>query len=212
MKKLFPILLVISALFFTSCIDYVQSISYKDGEYQLYYKITLSKLLLAMGDQDPEEIFADLNDEALDSLPETVKVNAVDTDLEVGAEFSISINPRTTDEDEKALLPKTTKSKCYIPFLLGQDENSLANNMGSSDQEAQNITQAILSSAKCRILISKKIIPAIKEAYFEGYYGRDYSVPVFDYGESYCLEIPFILLFESSNYDFSRVVILKDSE
>lgn len=36
--KLFSIFL---ALFFTSCIDYVQTINYQNDEYKLYYKLTL---------------------------------------------------------------------------------------------------------------------------------------------------------------------------
>lgn len=210
MKKLFPILLILSALLFTSCIDYVQSISYKDGEYQLYYKITLSKLLVAMADQDPDEMFSEFNEENLDSLPEGAKVNPVNTDLEVGAEFHFSVNPKTENEKERSFLPKTSKEKCYIPFLLGENGTAFTDGVNSSDQEAQSITQAILSSAKCRILMSKKILPSIKAAYFEGYYNQTYTIPVFDYGDSYCLEIPFIVLFDSATYRFDRVVVIKE--
>lgn len=205
--RLLPLLLI--PLLFTSCIDYVQSITYKDGKYQMYYKVTLSKVLFALGDEDPEEIFESFDEDTLKDLPENVDVKPVNTDLEVGAEFSLSIDPKTTDEIEKSFLPTVAGNKCFIPFLLGDKDSSIADAMKSDDNEAQGIAEAIMSSAKCRVMISKKVIPSIEIAYFEGRGSQNYSIPVFDYGESYCLEIPFIVLFESGMYKFDKIVILK---
>lgn len=210
MRKLLRLLPLLFILFlFTSCIDYVQSITYKDGKYQMYYKVTLSKVLFALGDEDPEEIFESFDEETLEDLPENVDVKPVNTDLEVGAEFTLSIDPKTTDETEKSFLPTVAGNKCFIPFLLGDKDSSIADAMKSDDNDAQGIAKAIMSSAKCRVLISKKVIPSIEIAYFEGRGSQNYSIPVFDYGESYCLEIPFIVLFESSMYKFGKIVILK---
>lgn len=205
--RLLPLLLI--PLLFTSCIDYVQSITYKDGKYQMYYKVTLSKVLFALGDEDPEEIFESFDEETLEDLPENVDVKPVNTDLEVGAEFTLSIDPKTTNETEKSFLPTVAGNKCFIPFLLGDKDSSIADAMKSDDNDAQGIAEAIMSSAKCRVLISKKVIPSIEIAYFEGRGSQNYSIPVFDYGESYCLEIPFIVLFESGMYKFDKIVILK---
>ena len=210
MRKLLHLLpLLLIPLLFTSCIDYVQSITYKDGKYQMYYKVTLSKVLFALGDEDPEEIFESFDEDTLKDLPENVDVKPVNTDLEVGAEFSLSIDPKTTDEIEKSFLPTVAGNKCFIPFLLGDKDSSIADAMKSDDNDAQGIAEAIMSSAKCRVLISKKVIPSIEIAYFEGRGSQNYSIPVFDYGESYCLEIPFIVLFESGLYKFDKIVILK---
>lgn len=210
MRKLLHLLpLLLIPLLFTSCIDYVQSITYKDGKYQMYYKVTLSKVLFALGDEDPEEIFESFDEDTLEDLPENVDVKPVNTDLEVGAEFSLSIDPKTTDETEKSFLPTVAGNKCFIPFLLGDKDSSIADAMKSDDNEAQGIAEAIMSSAKCRVMISKKVIPSIEIAYFEGRGSQNYSIPVFDYGESYCLEIPFIVLFESGMYKFDKIVILK---
>ena len=210
MRKLLHLLpLLLIPLLFTSCIDYVQSITYKDGKYQMYYKVTLSKVLFALGDEDPEEIFESFDEETLEDLPENVDVKPVNTDLEVGAEFTLSIDPKTTDETEKSFLPTVAGNKCFIPFLLGDKDSSIADAMKSDDNDAQGIAEAIMSSAKCRVLISKKVIPSIEIAYFEGRGSQNYSIPVFDYGESYCLEIPFIVLFESGLYKFDKIVILK---
>ena len=209
-KNLCLLLLLLIPLLFTSCIDYVQSITYKDGKYQIYYKITLSKLLFAMADDDPEEIFEYFDEESLEDFPENVDVKPVNTDLEVGAEFLLLIDPKTTDETEKSFLPKLAGQKCYISFLFGREDFSFADFMKSDDSESQAISEAILSSAKCRVMVSKKIISSINNAYFEGRGGQNYSVAVFDYGESFCMEIPFIVLFESGMYKFDRIVVIRE--
>lgn len=168
MKKiLYLLLLLLISLLFTSCIDYIQSITYKDGKYQIYYKITLSKVLFAMTEQNPEEIFEYFDEESLDDLPENVYAKPVNTDFEVGAEFSLSIDPKTTDETEKSFLPKVAGQKCYIPFLLGGKDFSFGDFMKSDDSESQAVSEAILSFAKCCVMVSKKIISSINNAYFE---------------------------------------------
>lgn len=211
MKKFFRHLsLLLISLLFTSCIDYVQSITYKNGEYQIYYKVTLSKVLFALANEDPEEIFESFDEKTLEDLPENIDVKTVNTDLEVGAEFSHSIAPKTTDETEKLFLPTIAGQKYYIPFLLGSKNFAIADSIKSEGSDFQAFAEAIMSYAKCRVMISKKIISSINNAYFEGSGGQNYSVPVFDYGEIYCLEIPFIILFETEMYKFDKLIVIKD--
>ncbi len=202
--------LFILCLIFTSCVDYIQSISYKNGKYQMYYKVTLSKLLFTMMDEDPEEIFRDFDEEALGEVPENASVNPVNTDLEVGAEFKFSIDPKTTDETEKAFLPTIAGNKCYIPFLLGENE-SITDSVGTDTDNdyGEAFAEAIMSSAKCRIIISKGVISSIETAYFEGKGNQNYSIPVFDYGDDNCLEIPFIVLSQKGMYRTDRVVVIR---
>lgn len=204
--KLVSVLLI--CLFFTSCVDYVQSISYSNGKYKMYYKVTLSKVLFAMVDEDPEELFEDFDEEALTELPENVDVKPVNTDLEVGAEFTVLIDPHTTNDDEKLLLPKIAGNKCFIPFLLG-DNKSISDSVKSKDSEDEAFTEAFLSSSKCRVFISKNVLPSIETAYFEGKGSQNYSIPIFDYGDNYCLEIPFIILTQEGMYRTDRIVVLR---
>lgn len=208
MKKKACIIFLITLCFvFTSCIDYVQAISYKNGKYQFYYKITLSKLLFAMADEDPEEIFRNFDEESLGEVPKNVSINPVNTDIEVGGEFKFTIDPKTTDETEKTYLPTAAGNKCYIPFLLGENK-SIADSIGSDAEDSFAI--AILSSAKCRILINKGIISSIETAYFEGKGNQNYSIPIYDYGENLCLEIPFIVLSQNGMYRTDRVVVIRN--
>ena len=209
MKKILRIIPFILFLFcFTSCVDYVQSISYKDGKYHLYYKVTLSKMLFEMSNDEPEDLFEDFNDDVIEDLPESLDYNTVDTELEYGAEFSIDINPRTKNEEERDLLPKISGDTCFIPFLLGED-NAVSDSFDAGNSDGEAIAQAVLSSAKCRVLIGKNLIPLIEKAYFEGWRGINYTIPVYDYGESYCLEIPFIVIMDDRNYRTDKIVVIK---
>ncbi len=175
----------------------------------MYYKITLSKLIFAMADEDPEEIFKDFDEEEIGELPENVSMTPVNTDLEVGAEFRFSIDPKTTDETEKSFLPTVSGNKCYIPFLLAENE-SIADSVGNDSRSSgEAFAEAVMSSAKCRILISKSVIPTIETAYFEGKDNQNYSIPVFDYGDANCLEIPFIVLSQKGMYRTDRVVVIR---
>ena len=142
-------------------------------------------------------------------MPENVSVRKVNTDLEVGAEFSFLIDPHTTDEKQKAFLPKISGNKCYIPFLLGDENSGIADSMNSDNSETQAMVEAFMSSAKCRVLISKTIIPQIETAYFVGKGGQNYSIALFDYGDSYCLEIPFIVLMNKGNQKLDQIVVIK---
>lgn len=137
MKKHFYIsFLLLFTLALTSCVDYVQSISYKNGKYQMYYKVTLSKMLFAMMDEDPEEIFEDFDEEEIGELPANASITPVNTDLEVSAEFKFNIDPKTTDETEKSFLPTISETKCYIPFLLGENE-SIADSVGNYEKNSE---------------------------------------------------------------------------
>ena len=205
--KLF--LIILFTLSLTSCIDYVQSISYKNGKYQMYYKVTFSKMLFAMMDENAEKDFETFNEESLDDFPANTSVSPVNTDLEVGAEFKFSIDPKTTDDTEKSFLPTISGNKCFIPFLLGE-KDSVNNSIGTgSKTEGDALADAILSSGKCRILISKAVISSIETAYFVGKGSQNYSIPVFDYGDSHCLEIPLPVLFENGMYRTDRVVVIR---
>ncbi len=201
--------ILLLAFMFTSCVDYVQSISYKDGKYHLYYKITLSKLIYSMANQDPEEAFDNYDVETIEGMPENIIVKPVNTELEIGEEFYLDIDPKTRNEKEKALLPKISGNKCYIPFMIGNSD-SISDSVSSESSGSEGFAEAVMSSAKCRVLIGKNLLPSIEITYLEGKGGKNYSVPVYDYGESYCFEIPFIVLMQDGMYRTDRIVVIKE--
>ena len=210
-KYILIIATVLLSFCLASCVDYVQSVSYKNGKYQMYCKVTLAKMLFAMVNEDPEKIFNGFDDQTLGDLPKSVVVKPVNTELEVGAEFSFNIDLHTANESDKACLPTVQGNKCYVPFIIGQNK-SIADSASSNNDESEAFAKAILSSAKCRVLIGKNIMPSIETAYFEGKGNQNYSIPVFDYGEDFCLEIPFIALCEEGMYRTDRIVVIKGAK
>ncbi len=63
------------------------------------------------------------------------------------------IKERTADAAESPFLPTGTGNKCYLPCLPG----SITSKPGGGEDEA--FAKAILSSAKCRVMVGKSIIP-----------------------------------------------------
>ncbi len=122
--------------------------------------------------------------------------------------FAFPVDPKTNDENAESFLPTVAGKKCFIPFLIGQNDSfSDSMDFGSDDEKA--FAMAIMSSAKCRILIGKNIIPVIEAAYFEGTGDQNYQIPFFDYGGENCLEIPFTALLAKGLYKFDRIVVVK---
>ena len=117
-KMFFLVVLIFSVLCFTSCLDYVQTISYKNGKYHFYYKVTVSKLLMEMGDGDSDSFVEELQADLEQDFPDFVEAKVVNTELEAGMEVSFDISPKTTEEDEKEFLPKKMGNKYIIPFKL----------------------------------------------------------------------------------------------
>lgn len=57
-------------------------------------------------------------------------------------------------------------------FVLNYEQLLAESLEDSEDDEGAEMAQAMLSSAKCRIMLSKKVLPDIETAYFEGQYGQ----------------------------------------
>ena len=213
MKKFsFVLLLIVPLFLFTSCFDYVQSITYKNGSYSMSYKMVVSKMLFAMANQDPESVFESFDVEAMEDLPENVEFKKIDTDLDVGIMINISVDPRTDDETEKIFLPSATSNKIYIPFLLGREEIIGSNrlfNSDDSDRNTQAYMDAFLSTAKSRIIVSKKIVSDVETAYFAAKDGENFPIDFYDYGDVYSFEIPFLVFKFNDEYRMDRIVIVK---
>ena len=172
-KSLLSVLIIAIVLTLTSCIDYVQSITYSNGKYHLYHKITLSKLLLELADEDAEDFVEELLEDSSDEIPDYVSMKEVNTETEVGFEFMMDINPKTATEEEKGFLPTKSSSKYYIPFYISEIISD-SDDFDDVDLDDEN-----------------------------------YYISVFDYGNNYCLEIPFLLFVDNYLYDLDRIVITR---
>lgn len=79
----------------------------------------------------------------------------------------------------------------------------------SEDAIWERLKTKIYDSSVTIVMIGKIILKNIETAYFEGKGGQNYSIPVFDYGESYCLEIPFVILYGNNMLNLERIVIIQ---
>lgn len=194
-------------IFFSSCVDYVQSVSLKNGKYNLYYKMICSKELLNYVDEDVNEIIDYINsDEVLEEIPSYLSINPVDNDTEVGFELSALIDPKKYSSSDDIQIPKKDGNILYVPFLLGQ--SSISESLTFDTEEEEMAASYLFSTAKCSVFISKNIAPTIRTAYFNGIHARNYIITCYDYGDMYCLEIPFKILYEVENYNIDQIVVV----
>lgn len=211
--KILPVFLCIFALVvLTSCFDSVQSISYDKGKYYWYMKFTVSKDLMELSGEDTGSFFKDIDENNISKLPDSVTIKPVDTEFELGMEISAYLDPKTKNEDEKILLPTKAGNEYRILFFAGCSD--FFNSSDFSDSSEREMAQMMLLFAKFRVMVGKNIIPHAEGAYFaardNSWYGEDYKMPVYDYGNCYCVEVPCSVLFESEQYDVSRIVFVKN--
>ena len=116
---------------------------------------------------------------------------------------------KTATEEEKGFLPTKSSSKYYIPFYISEIISD-SDDFDDVDLD-DSFTLAMFSAAKVRVMIAKNIIPKIDSAYFvaEDEDDENYYISVFDYGNNYCLEIPFLLFVDNYLYDLDRIVITR---
>lgn len=202
---LFFSLTAAAALLFTSCLDYVQSLSWQDGKYRLYTKVTLSKNLLSMTETGSGEFLRELEKGAHNTFPEPVETIPVNTETEAGLELILTINPRKASAREQQLLPKRNGEIISVPFLIGQREST--GSLSGLQGDEESYARIMLSTAKCRVLIAKTVLPSVSSAWFAGRGGQDFSIPVYDYGESFCLEIPLTVLYDSGMYNTENILL-----
>ena len=203
-KIILSVLLLSVVCLFTSCIDYVQTISFVDGQYISTYKVTMSKLLMEQTDSE-DSFYMDIED-IEDSLAEMgceYAVQNIDNDFDAGYEFALAVDEDDTDYD---FMPYLYHSELHIPFLLGQDSDEFEDILNDDDDEIQAITLMMLSSGKARVIIDKDIMPDIRGAYFAGY-DSDCDLPVYDYGDSFGVEIPLTVLALGSDYDLEYLIV-----
>ena len=157
-KSLLSVFIIAIVLMLTSCIDYVQSITYSNGKYHLYHKVTLSKLLFEMADEDAEDFVDELLDYSSSEIPENVTMNGVDTETEAGFELIFDVDPKTATEGEKEFLPTKSGDKYFIPFYMKEMLSDI-DDFDDVDLD-DSFTLAMFSTGKVRVMIAKNIIPS----------------------------------------------------
>ena len=209
-KKIILTLIISSVFLFTSCIDYVQTITFGEKGYDCYFKLTISRAMLEMAEEDPTSVFEDF-EEMTQGLPRGATISKVDNDVDVGYEFRFTIDGFTNPEDAKLFYPYLSddEAEIYLPFILGQNAEAFSSIEQEEDIETQTIMAGYMATTKCRVMVSKTIIPEIEGAYFYGNTFEDgfLDVPCYDYGDNWCLEIPLIYFSARKNYDLTEIAL-----
>lgn len=195
--------LIMVSFFFSSCIDFVETIGVDDGNYQIYTKMTFSKTMFAYAGVDADILVKELSEEIINDGISFIPVNATS---EIGVQINASILPESEDKLDLALMPRISGNTYVIPFIMGDAAPAMQDKIKDEDENSVQMINMMLSTAKCRIFISKNVIPYAKAAYFDG--TEKVLIDLFDFGEQYCLEIPFSLLATPSDCDFRLITVL----
>lgn len=197
-RLIFAAAVLFAAVMLTSCVDIIKAYSYKDGKYTVYAKVTLSKVMFQLAQMDANAWVDELLSNDTDNVAQRIE-----TDAEAGAQWRKVISAKTRDSEEKKMLPTVSGNRVFIP-LFDEDIPSLP----ADDSDEGKLALAFLSSVKCRVLVSKNIVPSVDKVYIEGNGGQDYAVAFFDYGECWGFELPLITLFNNPQYNFKRIVVI----
>lgn len=193
LKKRYAIAMLLvacSVFMFTSCIEIVESLSYSNGQYNVSARIMVQKKFMLMSEITPEYVQEILGTED----DGNVNITVIETEKESGVLVRNSIKPEaTSDKKMSSLLPKRKSGFVHIPLLTASAEEVDF----SQDIETQ-MTAMFLDNAKYRILIGKNIVPSISVALLttEVPAVPEISVPVYDEGNMYCIEIPLLTVLE----------------
>lgn len=203
LKKIKILSILVLPFFFTSCIDYLESLSYEDGKYHVVVKLTTSKSILELAEYDGEDLFSKITENIANI--DSANVTMIDADDDIGIMYVADVDSKNPG-DNKDIIPEISKNKIYIPFLLSDlNDTSLQNMQNDADEFSLMMTEMFFSTSKVRILVDKNIVKNIKSVYFAG--SKNVPITFFDFGKQYYLEIPMTLLLSKEMPDFSRIVI-----
>ena len=202
------ILLAGFILVFSSCFDVVQAVSKEGDDYRFYFKLTISNAILAFTGENVDTIFGDIE---FGDIEPGVSARKIVTEVDSGVELSAKISKNETDPDLLKLVPieKVDSVIIYLPYA-----NDISESVNETDSkmsgEAETIAKLMLSTAKLRFLISKDILQAAKRAYFKTIDDGIKEVPIFNYGNDFCVEVP-MLLFTDDTISFDQLFIERNN-
>lgn len=204
MRKALFLLLIVSTLILSGCIDVYQHIKRNsNGNTDLYIQFTLSKPLMAMASSfsDDEDSF-DYNqwldkDNNLSTFSSNgfpiIEQGKIDTETDFGffVKTSYNLSQNKNIKGDTNFIPLQSGSKTV--FYL----NLKSSSEGDSIKENTQIVNALLSSAKYRLTISKTFLKNISKVYLED----DEiirKISFVDLTDEYLIEIPMIYLLDNN--------------
>ena len=199
-----------SALFLTSCLNVVQSVSLNsDGKFDFSYQFTMNKMMLAMMNDngDPEAaidgMVASLQQE---SGKENLTVEKVSDEQNAGFIMKTVIDQKNCEESEKALLPVSKKKNVYIN-LIGVSEMDESQKVDPASEESQ-AGLAMLDDAFWTVRVGKNILSSCSKAVLADAKGKGKEITVKDEGDFWSVDVLFAdLIIKGNNY--TQIVFTK---
>lgn len=235
-KKILLSLFVFIGFFFTSCVDSMQSVSYKNGYYTVTSRFTISKdlisTLVSLGDSDTSEFdYADNLDDFADTFGELLgesmnskspklkkEINDLYKSLKESNMFPASGYTSKVDTNadvgihyEATVYANSATSKNFSAYIPKKYKNALtlelSENLTSSSTDELGEFSSFLSGMKHRIYIAKNILPSLNSAELTNSNYIGKSLTFYDVGEMWCIELPFSFLSEKGSSAYKYIVM-----
>ena len=212
-KALLIAICIIAAFSLSSCLDALQHITVNNkGDIELSFILTISKGLFAMSGGGKsgslEEAFTEDvidPDELSAMIPQATNVEArlIDSDIDYGYHFRFTIPRDFQPADNTPMVPRIGWDS--IEILLGlpaeKEETAQETETGPSD-EMDEMGEAIFSSAKYKVQISKKLLESAGKAYVRTESGEITKVDLVDLGDTYLVNLPILMMMENEELTY----------
>ncbi|MBR3731443.1 MAG: hypothetical protein IKQ61_12340 [Spirochaetales bacterium] len=197
-------IITILPIMFTSCFDITQSVSLTDGRYNISVKCGFDRNMLYLADSDEESLTEELDriEKDIQNESHNIVFNRIDTGNEVGffLRFDCSSDEDVTS-DLADFLPYRDRRGLKFPLIIGEE-------IGQTEvDDPLDIAVTVLSIAKYKLLIDKNVISRITSAAVIDKDSRhSVSVPFYDCGAYYMVDVPINILY-GSKWTYTDVVL-----
>lgn len=235
-KLLFMFLTLFTGVFFISCIDSMQAVSYKNGQYVITSRFTMSKdmisTLVSLGDSDTSSLeytddledyvysFGKLLGESMNSRSPKIKkeINELYKSLKdsnmfpaSGCTSKVDTNADVGIHYEARVYANSYTAKDFTAYIPKKYKNALtlelSKNLTDSLSEELGEFAGILSGTKHRIYIAKSILPTLTNSEITNINYVGKSLTFYDVGEMWCIELPFSFLSEKGSASYKYIVM-----
>ncbi len=211
MKRKIVIAAVIASLSFalSSCLDAIEYITIdKNRDIQISFMITVSKSLFAMGGEGEsvEETFEKdiLNPDEISGLipgAKNVETHLIDSDVDYGYLFVFTLPRNYQPADDVPMTPRINWDSMEILLTMPNTEKEEKADTAQTN-EIDEMAEAIFSSAKYKIQISKKVLEYSSKAYVKSADGEIINVDLVDLGDAYLVNLPLLMVMTSEKQTY----------
>ena len=196
----------IPTFFLTSCLDAIQHITLnRNGDIEISFMLTVSKALFAMGGEggSVEESFSEdiIDPEELKTLiprAKNVETRLIDSDVDYGYLFKFTVPQDYQPDGDTPMVPRISWDNIEILLGMPMEQPGAEETVepGPTD-EMDEMGEAIFSSAKYKIQISKKLLQRSERAFIKTESGEITNLDLIDLGDTYLVNLPMLMVMNS---------------